>query len=123
MRIWPDPSNLTPLRCSPPTCLRRYARRTFRDVARVELGGESYDMTTRLNGHPGGVGVMLSCECAGHGDAGCGHHPDRGDRTGGGGDVPVPAEHPRHADTGAGGAGRSAWHLWRAGAAAIPSIL
>ncbi|KGD72734.1 efflux RND transporter permease subunit [Pantoea vagans] len=31
------------------------------DVARVELGGESYDMTTRLNGHPAaGVGVMLA---------------------------------------------------------------
>lgn len=31
------------------------------DVARVELGGESYDMTTRLNGHPAaGIGVMLA---------------------------------------------------------------
>lgn len=31
------------------------------DVARVELGGESYDMTTQLNGHPAaGVGVMLA---------------------------------------------------------------
>ncbi|MDR7345622.1 multidrug efflux pump [Pantoea alhagi] len=31
------------------------------DVARVELGSESYDMSTRLNGHPAaGVGVMLA---------------------------------------------------------------
>lgn len=31
------------------------------DVARVELGGESYDMTARLNGHPAaGVGIMLA---------------------------------------------------------------
>lgn len=31
------------------------------DVARVEIGSESYDMTTRLNGHPAtGMGIMLA---------------------------------------------------------------
>lgn len=31
------------------------------DVARVEIGSESYDITTRLNGHPAaGVGIMLA---------------------------------------------------------------
>lgn len=31
------------------------------DVAKVELGAESYDITTRLNGHPAaGVGIMLA---------------------------------------------------------------
>lgn len=31
------------------------------DVARVEIGSEAYDMTTRLNGHPAaGMGIMLA---------------------------------------------------------------
>src|SRR6267143_1416750 len=117
----------------------------LRDVARVGLGAESFNVDNRYNGQPAsGIGIQLATGANAHRaaaallsawsadrlpercdalhqdlDPGSGQDAAGRDRARIPGDVPLPAEHPRHPHSFDRGAGRAAGNLRRDGGARL----